>query len=196
MISEADMDCINDISIDQDILRDLKKHILYPIFCKLMEGVYHSTTIDGFKGIYKDKKINPNIGNKYPVNHCQTKTNYGYKKKYISLLDLELARIGRCIENFSEWNYYFSTFTTKIILKLERASLTKLIGNPYIKDVAKIGEFNKVGGFVPYFEVWYPKSIPTSAVTGCFISNKGETPVFYDNLQEVREVINKLEVKA
>jgi hypothetical protein len=122
----------------------------------LREGIYHSTDVEGFKGIIKDKYIKPNDGT-LPFTFSMSQNSYATFRRYVSLFDFETQPMSRCIEQFWKCDtFFYSHKGTRILIKLDRSKLApELIA--YDTAHNEVG-YKKIK--IPYVEIWYPRPIP------------------------------------
>lgn len=158
------------------------------IFGTLMTGVYHRLGIRSFQRLYKKGRIKAD--KRYRRVYPQTKTSIAYKNNYIALFDFESAGAENSIFIFDTWqSFFFDVEPLTIILKLERSSLPNLIPNPWLTNSRHLPLFQDF--HMPYVEVWHSTSIPVSAISGCFLSNNRDTLEFFEDMQEVRDIIDE-----
>ncbi len=125
----------------------------------LRTGIWHITSLHGFRGIKKDQFIYPNINNRFKVTYPQSNNSVARKNNCISLFDLE---------NISDEIYNDSIYTSQrhsiifahrpfsVALNLDRSKLHAII--PYNKIE------NKDGVIIGHMECIYPEPIPFSAI--------------------------------
>jgi hypothetical protein len=137
----------------------------------LRKGVYHSTGVEGLKGIIKDQYIKPNDGS-LPFTYSMSKNSYATFKSYVSLFDFETQPMSRCKEQFWKCDkFFYSHKGARILIKLDRSKLTSsLITYETAHD--EVG-FCKIK--IPYVEVWYPRQIPLSWAE-CYFAILPENP--------------------
>lgn len=131
------------------------------LFPRLRGGVFHSTSVTGYKGIRDSGYIIPNTG-QFPCKYPQTPNYYGYSKGYISLFDFGLVSDQQCIQIHHTWGqFFFDRKPVTIVLCLNRNVLSKkLIPNT---AAPKLGN-KDYKGRIPYVEAWYPEPIPFSVI--------------------------------
>ncbi len=80
-------------------MNKLKNKNIYRIVCnsdelenivltQLKGHVFHVTSLKGYRGIKKDKKITNNRTGRFSFSYPQSETSYGRKKSYVCLFDL------------------------------------------------------------------------------------------------------------
>jgi hypothetical protein len=158
----------------------------------LRTGIWHVTSLHGFRGIIKDQFICPNINNRFKVTYSQTLNSVAKKNNCISLFDLE--NIPDEIYNDSIYTHQrhsilFAHQPFSIVLNLNRSKLTEIV--PYHKIE------NKNGVIIGHMECIYPEPIPFSAIDKIIIFddlNCDEFTVINDNFtyENIRKEIDKM----
>lgn len=154
----------------------------------LMKGIYYRLSIKHFQSVCKSGVIEAK--KEFQPHWPATPHSVSYNYTYIPLFDFESAGEKRSREMIDSWIFFFSDLKpVTIILKLDREALPEIISNPYVK---------KTDGFpdppyllyIHWVEAWYPKPIPISAITGCYLSRPHKIATLY-SFQETKEIIAK-----
>lgn len=166
-------------------LESWKNSTISKIYPFLKDGLFHRTSIDGYQGIKRSRKILSNSG-RFPYTYPQSKHSFGSSKSYISLFDFSSAQYRDIISIHHTWGgFFFDQDPVTIVLRLNKKPLSKkLIPN----DQAKLDNpENK--GYIPYLEAWYPGAIPFSVIIGLIISFEVEIdkPPFFQEFP-VKEI--------
>lgn len=154
--------------IEDHQIQSFRESRIYPLMPLLRRGIFHTTTIEGYKGIRQSGNILPNKGD-FPFRYPQSKTYYGYSMGYICLFDFESAREEDYRGNHYWWADFFCDHRqpVTIVLKLNRQALAgKLIPNSARPKLDEVGYVPAIA----YVEVWYPEAIPVSAIDGFIIT--------------------------
>ena len=140
---------------------------IYPFMTVLCKGIFHRTSVEGYRGMLRDGLILSNTGS-FPFSYPQSKTYYGYSKGYISLFDFESSREEDYLTNYHTWEqFFFDHKPVTIVLRLNRGWLApKLIPNSERPQIDEQG----YKASIPYVEVWYPEPIPLSVIDDYFIT--------------------------
>ena len=112
---------------DLDLFR---RSNVFPLFPLLRTGIFHRTSIDGYKGIRDSGFISANQG-QFPYRYPQSEDYYGRSMGYVCLFDFESATEEQCIRIHHNWTQFFADHEpATIVLKLNRSALgTDLIPN-------------------------------------------------------------------
>lgn len=136
---------------------DLEKNIL-----PLLKGyVFHVTSIEGFKGIQRDKEISNNKTKKFSLSFPQSENNYGRKRGFVCLFDLRIVD-DKIIKQELDKYYFLNPRSTKnnpVFLILTSNTYSKLI--PWTQARSEI-EYKET--WIPYIECWYPGNIKTAEI--------------------------------
>lgn len=149
--------------IEEYQLESFRQSSVYPLFPLLRTGIFHRTSIEGYKGIRRLGHILPNKG-EFPYRYPQSKFYYGPSKDYVCLFDFESAAEKDCIAIHHTWGHFFSDHRpATVALRLNRQAL----GSELIPSSAapKLGT-EGYKSYIPYIEAWYPKPVPLAAVDG------------------------------
>jgi len=130
-------------------------------------GLFHSTTLEGLRGIVMSKHILPNRGQNN-FTFPQSEGSFANTQSYISLFDFRNSQDEEIIHHYWKFNTFFCKGNDiKIILGISHENLVEDIilntanpprGHPNHKP------------FIPVFEVWYPGEIPVSAISQVIVS--------------------------
>lgn len=133
--------------------------ILFVLRC----GLYHLTSVQGYRGIQRSGSIQPNDG-RFPNTFPQSANSYGRSRGYVSLFDFETPTIRQCVHMRPVWdNFFTKRGAAKVLLKLDRNRLAaSLIPN----EAALEEPVRNRGVWLRHVEVWHPESIPYSYITG------------------------------
>lgn len=136
------------------------------LFNKIKGGIYHSTSIEGYKGIRNSGFIFPNDG-RFKFSHGQTPHSCCHKLKAISLLDLKNP-LGPLFpkQGPSNWTGFLNNHKpVTILLEIEEAKLIERPKN--YTDLMDVHRRKEI--FVAEAEVCYPHSIPITAIKRCVL---------------------------
>lgn len=167
---------------------------IYPL---LKGGIFHRTSISGYKGIKERGKIIPNQG-EFLYTYPQSKTYFASSKGYVCLFDFTTASDYQCISICDTWSgFFFDQEPFTIVLRLSKTYLVdKLIPNT---SAPKLGD-PEYKGYIPYIESWYPEPIPYEAIEGLIISKWlgfDESPIFKEfstsEIDEAELIINAIQ---
>lgn len=131
----------------------------------LRQGIWHATSLHGFRGIIEDQFIRPNIYNQFKDTYPQSANSIGRINQYISLFDFESVSEDIFYDSIIRMQYMSIIYSHEpftILLNLDRNQLNKLI--PYDAVVNK--EY-KVA--IYKVECFYPEYIPISCITKVLI---------------------------
>lgn len=171
-------------------LESWKNSSVSKIYPFLRDGLFHRTSIDGYQGIKRSRKILSNSG-LFPYTYPQSKYSFGSSKSYISLFDFSSAQFREIISIHHTWGgFFFDQDPVTVVLRLNKKSLSKkLIPN----NDAKLDNLENKG-YIPYVEAWYPGAIPFSVIMGLIISfeNGIDKPPFFQefSLKEINKFEN------
>ena len=132
----------------------------------LRRGVYHLTSVQGYRGIRRSGEIQPNEGS-FPYTYPQSATSYARLQGYVSLFDFETPTISQCLLTRPLWDGFFIKHKpATLLISLDRKKLApKLIPN----DVALQVPQHERGTWLRHVEVWYPGPIPFGWVVTCIL---------------------------
>ena len=158
-----------ELDYDQLKLKEFNQSNFSIIYMKYLKGgLFHSTTISGFRGIIDSGYISPNKG-KFAFTFPQSKRGFSVAQNFISLFDFSAGSEHEIIYHFRKFNTFFCMKNnTKIILEINKEKLTEEIipnnanpplGNPDHKY------------YIPVYEVWYPINIQTSAISKVIVTS-------------------------
>ncbi len=131
----------------------------------LRSGIWHLTSPSGILGIEKSGGIEPNLGER-KYTFPQSENSYGKLKEYVCLFDFCSVNDAEFISTFIKWGCFFwhhKPFT--VALKLNYQYLTSYL----IPNQAAHEEVGNRKVWIPYIEVWYPETIPISAIERYFM---------------------------
>ena len=137
-----------------------------PVMPILQKGLFHRTSINGYRGIMESGFIVPNTG-QFEYTYPQSKFYFSHRKGYVCLFDFESSREKDYRTNHLTWAQFFTDQKpVTVILKLNRKELAeKLIPNSAGPKGLEPGN-----QFIPYVEAWYPEPIPVSSIESLIIS--------------------------
>jgi hypothetical protein len=167
---------------------------IYPL---LRGGLFHRTSIEGYRGIRSSGQIFPNRG-QFPFTYPKSKSFLAFSRGYVSLFDFGSVRGQDCISIYRTWRpFFFDQKPATIILRLNRDSLSqRLIPN---SCAPKLGAPD-YKGHIPYVEAWYPESIPFEAVDGFIVTiyrGPGNAPFFEEftkaEVDQFEKLIDEIE---
>ncbi len=167
---------------------------IYPL---LKGGIFHRTSIEGYRGIKNSGKISPNVG-QFRYTYPQSEFYFAFYRGYVSLFDFTSVRDRDCISIHHTWGgFFFDQKPITIVLRLSKEYLfDKLIPND---SAPKLGN-PEYKGYLPYVEAWYPELIPFKAIEGLIISlSQGfnKSPIFQEfstaEIDNFELRINKIE---
>lgn len=153
--------------IEEHHIQSFHQSMVYRLMPLLRKGIFHRTSIDGYKGIRQTGCILPNKGD-FPFSYPQSKVYYGYAMSYVCLFDFESAREEDYRGNHHIWaNFFYDHKPLTIILRLNRLMLAnKLIPNSVRPKPGEAGYKSAIA----YVETWYPEAIPVSAIDGYIVT--------------------------
>lgn len=151
------------IKYEQESWKNSTVSKIYPF---LKGGLFHRTSIEGYRGIKKSGKILSNNG-QFPYTYPQSRFYFASSKSYISLFDFSSVRYQDLISIHHTWGgFFFDQNPVTIVLRLDKEQLSdKLIPNSAAKT-----DNPERRGYIPYIETWYPEAIPFNAIIGLIIS--------------------------
>jgi hypothetical protein len=94
---------------DPELLRDrewLQSSSLAPLFPELRKGIWHTTSIPGLLGIWRDGQVSPNEG-QFPYTYPQTSTSFGLLNGLVSLFDFGSRPEEECVTQCYKWLVFF-----------------------------------------------------------------------------------------
>ncbi|MBE2228358.1 MAG: hypothetical protein IAE93_13470 [Ignavibacteria bacterium] len=158
----------------------------------LRTGIWHITSLHGFRGIEKDQFIYPNINNRFKVTYSQTNNSVAKKNNCVSLFDLEDIKDEIYLDSIyttQRHSIIFAHDPFSIALNLDRNMLPAII--PYDKIE------NKVGVIIGHMECIYTEPIPFSAIKRILILddlNYNDFVVMNSNFtyENLRKEVNKM----
>lgn len=155
------------MSEEEYYLETFCQSTVYPLFPLLRKRIVHRTGIRGYRGIRKSGHIIANQG-QFPYTYPQSRVYFAHSMNYISLFDLESAKIKDCISTHHTWGHFFYDHKpVTIILGLNRHKLgDDLIPNSAAPKPGTEGYKSKI----PYVEVWYPRPISISVIESYIIT--------------------------
>ncbi len=128
----------------------------------LRGGLYHSTSLAGWRGIRERGEIIPNDGS-LPFSHGQSKASCCYHLGGISLLDLRNPRMALTgPDGLSQWTTFLGNHRPMtILLEIDPALLSEhfLVSADRIRSLAHQGLI-----FVPETEACYRLPIPVASI--------------------------------
>jgi|GEM_PF-1930749 len=182
-----------DTDCTEEDIKAFQESYVYPLMPLLKNGVFHVTSIKGFRRIQQCDFIIPNKG-QFHCKHPQTKHYYGYSKGYICLFDFESSNEQDYITNYLTWQHFFGDYEPfTIVLKLSRQKLAdKLIPNSNPPQKVSEPEYK---GFIPFVECWYPEKIPFSAIDSFIVVSTNREKYVYEFEEFSKDEIAKLNQK-
>lgn len=135
------------------------------------DGLWHSTTAEGFIGIVESGKILPSSAEREPFSYPQTENSYALLKGYVAVFDFYAATDEQIRGHYDgKWDGFFPLKQFSIALELDRAQLReRLIPNSQAKE--EVG-YKKM--WIPFVEAWHPIPIPLKAISGALVLGWGE----------------------
>jgi hypothetical protein len=130
-------------------------------------GLWLSTTCEGFLGIVDKGLILPSSLEREPFSYPQTKNSYAAFKGYVAVFDFRAATDEQICDHYDmKWDGFFPMHSgLTIVLRLNRTQLKrKLIPNNRAQE--EVGN-KKV--WIPYVEAWHPEPISVKAVCGALV---------------------------
>lgn len=149
------------------------------------DGLWHSTTTEGFIGIVESGKILPSSTENKPFSYPQTENSYALLKRYVAVFDFYAATDEQMHEHYhGKWSSFFPLKGPTIALKLDRDQLKdRLIPNSTAEEEVGIKKM-----LIPFVEAWYPVPIPLKAVSGALLLRRGE--------DYINEIIGYIEIEC
>lgn len=135
------------------------------------DGLWHSTTTEGFIGIVESGMILPSSTENQPFSYSQTENSYALLKGYVAVFDFYAATYKQIREHYNgKWSSFFPLDELTIALKLDRDQLkSRLIPNSQAKKEVGCKKM-----WIPFVEAWHPIPIPLKAVSGALILGRGK----------------------
>ena len=136
---------------------DLEENLLP----QLRETIFHVTSGNGLEKILAEKKILPNINNRFNFSYPQSNNSFGIKRGYICLFDLRNIKEETLEETLLK--FYFLAhhkWDINAFLILDIAALNNLIPNEVAKRETGFKEM-----WIPEVEVWSPTPIPLNKIS-------------------------------
>jgi hypothetical protein len=137
------------------------------LYRRIRGGVYHSTSIAGWRGIRERGEIQPNDGS-WPFSHSQSRTSGCRHLDGISLLDLRnppWPLVGH--DGFTNWTRFLRNHhPITLLLRIDPGalSISRLFGRERVKSLIDFGM-----PFVPEAEVCYLGAIPVTAIQRTYL---------------------------
>jgi len=166
---------------------------IYPL---LRGGLFHRTSIEGYRGIRRSGQISPNRG-QFPFTYPQSQAYYCFSKRYVCLFDFRSISDQKCISIQHIWGqFFFDQKPFTIVFRLNRDSLSeKLIPSTAVKQTDPDYKPR-----IAYIEAWYPEPIPFEAIDGFLVIKDmglGKDPICVEFAQEevhrLDELIDEIE---
>jgi hypothetical protein len=172
------------------------------LYRSIKGGLFHSTSIIGYKGIRERRQILWNDGS-FPFSHRQTKCSSCWKLKAISLLDLrnpkvEMPLVGQ--EAWLNWKIFLTNHDPiTVLLEIDPSFLSEpLLDYHALQDVPE-GRLTMVAEA----EVCYRLPIPLEAICRCvLVCSKVKRPFIFHAVpgaditdNQFGEVQNRFETK-
>lgn len=151
----------------------------------------HTTDLNGYFGISKDKAIKPNIQGRYPYSHCEC---LGHILKSICIFDFAKTTIEERNEHthkISGKYFYYEPVRIGFCISPEKVE-SKLIPNSE-REKVKYKKYYSV----PKIEVWYPGNIPLSWVYKILLFYNFKRPTYeveeFNTKDDFKKLYNILE---
>lgn len=166
-----------------------------PLFPLLRQGLYHATSVEGYRGISREGFIRPWNGSfraAYPKMNSHARYH-----GWISLFDFQTPTEEQCFQVREQWGEFFvKEKPVTVLINLFRETLaSKIIPNEAVEAEPNYQERMRI----PYVEVWYPEPISLSAVQSCVLVFPSK-PVRYlklkaneDGFREIDRILNEIE---
>jgi hypothetical protein len=191
MKADIDLEGLEEHEIESWQQSEISK--IYPL---LRGGLFHRTSIEGYRGIRSSGQIFPNRG-QFPFTYPQSKHYLAFSKGYVSLFDFGSIRDQDCISIHHTWGqFFFDQKPITIILRLNRDSLSQLIPN----NSAPKRSAPDYRSYIPYVEAWYPEAIPVEAIDSFIVvmyRGPYKDPLFKEftreEIDQFEELINEIE---
>ena len=136
------------------------------LYNRIKGGIYHSTSILGYRGIRSSRAILPNSGG-LPFSHGQSRNSCCHKLGAVSLLDLGGSASRPLVghEAWSRWTLFLSNHKPiTILLEIDRTCLTAPL-----YDYDSLKEHFPMATMVAEAEKCYAGPIPIHAVSRCVL---------------------------
>lgn len=136
----------------------------------LRGGLWHTTSLEGYRGIRQGGAIVPNAGDR-PFKYPRLAESYGFLNRYVCLFDFSGITEEQLVLDHWRWASYFTQHHPTVALQLDRNLLAeRLIPNSagFKTSVTTL--------CVPYVEAWYPVPIPASAILAYLVLSSAKKP--------------------
>lgn len=155
----------------------------------LKGGLFHSTTVCGFKGIIKSGYISPNKG-KFAFTFPQSERSFSVAQNFISLFDFSAGSEREMVHHFRKFDIFFCMKNNiRVILEINKEKLTEEI----IPNDANLPLGNPAHKYyIPVFEVWYPINIQTSAISKVIVSSVVNEKLYLKEFLSIDLAVNSL----
>lgn len=177
------------------LLRNGSTQAVWHLYFLLRQGLYHVTSVEGYRGIRCDGFIRPWDGSLRAA--FPTGNSHARRHKWISLFVFETPTEERCFQVRHQWSgFLVKEKPVAVLIHRSRENLVpELIPNDAVETEVNYWERLRI----PYVEVWYPKPIPLSAVQSYIVVFPSK-PVRYlrlkatnDGLTELDRVLEEIE---
>ena len=132
----------------------------------MKDGFWHSTSMTGWNAILTTQRILPSNTVQVGRRFSESDRSFAWNKKMVALFDFATPTLQQVIRQWANcWDVIRSYDESSILLQISRARIQdSMIANDACWDGSSQIDF----GCIPWCEVWYPKPIPLSWVTGAF----------------------------
>lgn len=149
------------------------------------DGLWHSTTAEGFFGIVENGNILPSSAEREPFSYSVTTNSYALLKGYVAVFDFYAATDEQMKKHYrGKWSNFFPLSGLTIALELDRDRLKDtLIPNNQAKE--EVG-YEKM--WIPFVEAWHPVPIPLKAINGALIIGGGQG--------RIQQILGQIEIEC
>ena len=163
--------------LDEDDIKSWLRRPISKVYPHIRGGLFHRTSIVGYRGIREAGHISPNTG-QFPFTYAKSEIFWGYARGYVSVFDFGPTTDQECVRRHVVWGpFFFDQQPVTIVLRLNREMLKdKLIPNSAAPQSGP-----DAWRYIPHVEAWYPEDIPFEAIEGLiFTKSRGHrrAPMF------------------
>lgn len=141
-------------------------------YLRCRDALWHRTSIDGLRGIHRDRHIAPNVG-QFVSEYGQARVSYSRHLQGVSLLDFDSESIERIEEHDDKWSL-FMPMPPRVFIMLARRHLddsrlllpADLTANTDPRLGALSDEVRRMRMFVPAIEAIHLGPLPVQSFAG------------------------------
>jgi len=150
----------------EDQIESWQRGGLSKIYPLLRGGLFHRTSIEGYRGIRRSGQISPNRG-QFPFTYALSEHCYGFSKDYVCLFDFGSVSDLKVISIQHIWGqFFFDQKPFTIVFRLNRDSLSEKLIPSSAAPKPGAPEYKSR---IAYIEAWYPEPIPFEAIDGFLV---------------------------